>query len=231
MVHQVTIPLLCRCRDTLDQLRDTFLKTNRLYFMLVFPVLLGLAATAHPLVRAVYGEQWLAIVPYVRVLAGAAVFFSVWYSAGILQVPRGRMDVGFRWSLLQFPIKAGAVAVAAKFGLMPLVLTVLLVHFVFMLLSYACVIRPLVGSCLRGFYGDTVLVPLLYSLAMFGVVHLSGVHFPHAPPAVSLAGSVLLGIACYAACLAALERRLFAGLASSARALCMGRSRDVPPGA
>lgn len=166
MIHKVTIPLLCKCRETIDQLKNTFYKVNRHYFFLVFPILFGISSVADPFAKVIYGEKWLAIIPLIQILAISEVFKSVWYSTTILQVPTGMMSVGFKWSVIQLIVKTTFVSIAAYFGLIPLAWSVFTAQLIFMFLSYNFMIKKMIGPNLKE-YAKTILKPLLLSLMMY----------------------------------------------------------------
>jgi O-antigen/teichoic acid export membrane protein len=167
MIHKVTIPILCKCRDTVDQLKAVFFRTNKYYFLIVFPILFGISAVAEPFVRIVYGEKWVQIIPLIQILAIGEVFHSVWYSTTILQIPTGKMDVGFIWGIIQMGIKIVFVSAAAYFGLVPLAFAISFTHIIFMVLSYSLMFEKMVGSALKEFFYDNFFIPIIYSSFMF----------------------------------------------------------------
>ncbi|UCI29357.1 oligosaccharide flippase family protein [Mesorhizobium sp. B4-1-4] len=90
-----------------------------------WPALGVLAILAHPIVTFLYGDQWLEIVPLVRIAAIAA-FFSFSYSLNYcILMAVGAIRDAFLRSLIIWPVCALALLIAAPFGLVGMVLTLI----------------------------------------------------------------------------------------------------------
>lgn len=82
-----------------------------------WPALTLLALLAHPIVGLLYGEQWTAIVPYVQIMAIAAMFsFSFELNYPVF-VAIGAVRVAFVRGLIIWPVSALVFTIAAFFGL------------------------------------------------------------------------------------------------------------------
>ena len=68
-INRVLGPTYVRVREDPELLRSTFRSTFGLITILILPVSIGLAAVADPLVRVVLGDQWLATIPLISLLA------------------------------------------------------------------------------------------------------------------------------------------------------------------
>jgi len=68
-INRVLGPTYVKVREDPDLLRTTFRSTFGLITILILPVSIGLAAVADPLVRVVLGDQWLATIPLIGLLA------------------------------------------------------------------------------------------------------------------------------------------------------------------
>jgi len=90
-----------------------------------WPALGVLAILAHPIVTMLYGDQWLEIVPLVRIAAIAA-FFSFSYSLNYcVLIAVGAIRDAFLRSLIIWPVCALVLLAAAPFGLRGMVLTLI----------------------------------------------------------------------------------------------------------
>lgn len=90
-----------------------------------WPALCVLAILAHPIVVFLYGEQWLEIVPLVRIAAVAALFsFSFGLNYCVLMAV-GAIREAFLRSLIIWPVSALMLLVAAPFGLYSMALSLL----------------------------------------------------------------------------------------------------------
>ena len=68
-VQSVMFPVLSRIQDDPGQLLGMFRRTKRLGAFLIFPVMLGMAAVAEPMVRLLLTDTWLPAVPFVVLLS------------------------------------------------------------------------------------------------------------------------------------------------------------------
>jgi PST family polysaccharide transporter len=72
---------------------------------------------AEPIVRVVFGDQWLEAIPVLRVLAIYAWVYSLGYHVGGLYKAIGRPDILLRLSLLTLVIIIPALLIGARFGI------------------------------------------------------------------------------------------------------------------
>ncbi|MGB8982656.1 MAG: lipopolysaccharide biosynthesis protein, partial [Anaerolineales bacterium] len=75
----VVFPAFSTVQDRPDELRRGFLASVRFVELIAVPICLGLLIAADPIVRAVFGDQWLEAVPVLRVLAVYAWVYSLGY--------------------------------------------------------------------------------------------------------------------------------------------------------
>ena len=58
IIQRVTFPILCSIQDDDERLRSVYRRFLRLSAFIVFPLMIGLAAVAHPFILLVLKEQW-----------------------------------------------------------------------------------------------------------------------------------------------------------------------------
>jgi O-antigen/teichoic acid export membrane protein len=98
-------------------LRAAYLRSIELITAMQWPALALLAILADPVVRVLVGDQWLAAVPLVRIIAIASMFnFSAELNYPLL-VAAGAMRDVFTRSLIVWPLSAGIITGAAFYGL------------------------------------------------------------------------------------------------------------------
>lgn len=78
---QVLYPAFSRLQEKTEVLRRAFVRAMGLGFLLLSPVLVGIAVTAAPLVLVLYGERYAPVAPLVAVLC-AAQLFMFWQIPG-----------------------------------------------------------------------------------------------------------------------------------------------------
>ncbi len=68
-IRLVMFPVLSRAQDEREQFRSIMRRMNALGSFLIFPVMLGLAAVAEPLIRLLLTDKWLQAVPFLAILS------------------------------------------------------------------------------------------------------------------------------------------------------------------
>jgi O-antigen/teichoic acid export membrane protein len=113
----VVFPAFSTIQDKPNQLRKGFLASVRLVELIAVPICLGLLIAADPIVRVVFGEQWLEAIPVLRVLAIYAWVYSLGYHVGGFYKAIGRPDILLRLSILTLIMIIPALLIGARFGL------------------------------------------------------------------------------------------------------------------
>jgi PST family polysaccharide transporter len=118
----VVFPAFSSIQDQPDELRRAFLASVRVVNLITVPISLGLLIAAEPIVRVVFGEQWLEIIPILRLLAVYAWVYSLGYHVGGLYKAIGRPDISLKLSILTLLIIVPALLIGARFGLIGIAL-------------------------------------------------------------------------------------------------------------
>jgi O-antigen/teichoic acid export membrane protein len=113
----VVFPAFSSIQDQPEELRRGFLASVRVVQLFAVPVCLGLLIAADPIVRVVFGDQWLEAIPILRVLAVYAWVYSLGYHVGGLYKAIGRPDILLRLSLLTLVIIIPSLLIGARFGM------------------------------------------------------------------------------------------------------------------
>ena len=93
IIQRVTYPVLCSIQNEDERLSFVYRKFLRLSAFVIFPLMMGLAAVAEPLVLTLLNEQWL----FAATLSSIICFQMMWYpihaiNLNLLQV-KGRSDL------------------------------------------------------------------------------------------------------------------------------------------
>lgn len=92
-IQRVTYPVLSGIQDQHERLKESFQKIIKLSGFLIFPVMVGLAAVAEPLILLIFGEKWEIMIPYFQLLCIAGMLYPIHaLNLNILQV-KGRSDL------------------------------------------------------------------------------------------------------------------------------------------
>lgn len=113
----VVFPAFSSIQDRPNELRRGFLASVRFVELIAVPICLGLLIAAEPIVRVVFGDQWLEAIPILRVLAIYAWVYSLGYHVGGLYKAVGRPDILLRLSILTLIIIIPSLLIGARFGI------------------------------------------------------------------------------------------------------------------
>ncbi|HSL41884.1 MAG TPA: lipopolysaccharide biosynthesis protein [Anaerolineales bacterium] len=113
----VVFPAFSTVQDKPNELRRGFLASVRFVELIAVPICLGLLIAADPIVRVVFGDQWLDAIPILRVLAIYAWVYSLGYHVGGFYKAIGRPDILLRLSILTLVIIIPSLLIGARFGL------------------------------------------------------------------------------------------------------------------
>ena len=118
VLQQVTFPVLSKIQDETQRLADSYRRMLRFSVFVLFPIMIGMAALAYPLVVTLVTEKWAPCVPYLQVVC----FASMWYpvhaiNLNLLQV-KGRSDLFLKLEIIKKAIVVIAVFVCVPFGVM-----------------------------------------------------------------------------------------------------------------
>ena len=195
VLQQVTFPVLSQIQDDTRRLGKNYRRMLRFTVFIVFPVMIGMAALASPLVIALVTDKWAQCVPYLQIIC----FSSMWYpvhaiNLNLLQV-KGRSDLFLRLEIIKKALITVVVFICVPFGIMG-------ICFGSVFTSLACLVinTYYTGKLIHvGFLRQMMdMAPtLLASLAMGAVVYFSVMPFDN--DVVKLAVGIPLGMALYLA--------------------------------
>jgi PST family polysaccharide transporter len=200
----VVFPAFSTIQDRPEDLRRGFLASVRVVELFAAPICLGLLIAADPIVRVVFGDQWLEAIPVLRVLAIYAWFYSLGYHVGGFYKAIGRPDILLRLSLLTLVIILPCLLIGARFGLIGVaaghLVAVLIRRIISLGLATRFVnvtIKDILGELRSSFLGALVMVPIVA-----GVSYLTA----HLNPFLQLTLIVISGAISYLLVLWGLER-------------------------
>ena len=118
VMQQVTFPVLSTIQGDDQRLGDSYRRMLRFTVFLVFPIMIGMAALAYPLVVALVTDKWAQCVPYLQIIC----FSSMWYpvhaiNLNLLQV-KGRSDLFLRLEIIKKALVTVVIFVCVPFGIM-----------------------------------------------------------------------------------------------------------------
>ena len=116
ILQRVTYPLLCEFQDEDDRLRYVYRKYLRLSAYIVFPLMTGLVAVAHPLLITLLTEKWESAVVLLQILCIAMMWSPIHaINLNLLQV-KGRSDLFLRLEIIKKVVLAVILCVTIPLG-------------------------------------------------------------------------------------------------------------------
>ncbi len=117
VLGRVTFPLLCQIQDDDNRLQSTYRQLIKLSAYVVFPIMIGLAALAKPLIIFMITAKWAECVPYLQILC----FSLMWYpihalNLNLLQV-KGRSDLFLKLEIIKKILGVAVLIIAIPFGI------------------------------------------------------------------------------------------------------------------
>lgn len=121
VVGSVSFSAMSKIQDNEEKLRSTFRSLLRMLSFVNFPLMLGLAAVAHPLFFSILGEKWLDAVPYFQLLCISGMLYTLHTTnLSILNV-KGRSDLFLRLEVIKKVITTIAIIIGFYWGIIGLV--------------------------------------------------------------------------------------------------------------
>jgi O-antigen/teichoic acid export membrane protein len=166
ILTRVAFPLFSQVQHDNDRLKRGYLSLLNVLTAINAPILLGCAATAPALIPTIYGSQWTPSIVLVQILAGVGLLRSIINPIGVLQIAKGRVDMGFFWNLSGVIFEIVGVPLGAYLGgVLGVAVALLLILVGSYVALYWFIVRRLIGPCLKLFLKNT-LTPVLYAALM-----------------------------------------------------------------
>ena len=118
--QRVTYPVLCTIQNDDARLRDVYRRLLKTSAFIIFPLMMGLAAVATPMVTSFLTEKWLFSAVLIQILS----FSQMWYpvhaiNLNLLQV-KGRSDLFLKLEIIKKIIITVTLCLTLPFGLIPI---------------------------------------------------------------------------------------------------------------
>lgn len=195
VIQRVTYPVLCTMQDDDDRLRDVYRRFLRLSAFIVFPLMIGLAALARPVVLLFLKEQWL----YSATLLPIICFSMMWYpihaiNLNLLQV-KGRSDLFLKLEIWKKCVGAAIIVASIPFGLIGMCWGAVISNIICLMINTYYTGKLIDMGFLKQM--RDILPTLVYSLTMGAVVYGVCIVTPSLWGQVT--AGILVGLAYYAA--------------------------------
>lgn len=117
VLSKVMFPVLSKVHDDVERLQRAYIKMLRSISILTFPLMTLLFVLAPELIRAIYGEKWLAVSDLIRILSFCGMFQSLGTISGLIYQSVGKTNIQLRMGLINTFIIFVVLCSCIQFGL------------------------------------------------------------------------------------------------------------------
>jgi len=116
VVSRVTFPVFALIQDSPQRLKKATRAALEALALVNFPMMIGLATMAEPVVSILFGQRWLPCVPYLQLLCFVGMLFPLHLVNINLLVGIGRSDIHLKLEMLKQSLTLMNVVVTSRFG-------------------------------------------------------------------------------------------------------------------
>lgn len=116
-IQSVMLPVLSSQQDDKKQLKKTVRRSIRTSSFILFPMMIGLAIIAEPLVKILLTEKWLPCVPFLQIFCFS---YSLWpiHTANLQAINAlGRSDIFLKLELIKKTVGLVILLISLQFGI------------------------------------------------------------------------------------------------------------------
>ena len=117
-LQRVLFPAFSAIQNDTDRFREGILRSGRLLALAFIPMGLGVAAVAPELVRVLYGDQWLPMIPILQVIAIATGLSAPYSISSPIFNATNRVGLSFKLFLASTLITIALMLYGSQWGLM-----------------------------------------------------------------------------------------------------------------
>lgn len=118
--QRVTYPVLCTIQDDDARLSDVYRRLLKTSAFIIFPLMMGMAAVAKPMVISFLTEKWLFSAILIQILCFAMMWYPVHaINLNLLQV-KGRSDLFLKLEIIKKALTVVVLCVTLPLGLIPM---------------------------------------------------------------------------------------------------------------
>jgi teichuronic acid exporter len=119
--NRVTFPVFSRLQDDPVRLRNGLRRAMRTMVFVQFPMMIGLAAVAEPVVLLLLTDKWAGAIPFLQVLCFVGLFHPIHMLNVNILMASGRTDLLFRLELIKRTLLLVTLVVTARWGIMAII--------------------------------------------------------------------------------------------------------------
>jgi O-antigen/teichoic acid export membrane protein len=155
VLTRAIFPFFSRIQDDTEALVRAFLATVRYTQIVIVPLCIGMFLTADLSVALLFGDQWQAAVPVLKVMAVFSLIGSIGVNVGDVYKAIGRPDVLAKLSMMELALLLPALIIGARHGIVGVALAHAVVAMVDTTVRLV-VARSVIGVSLRSIWQQLI---------------------------------------------------------------------------
>jgi O-antigen/teichoic acid export membrane protein len=198
LVSRVVFPVFSSIQDDSSRLKAGLKKAVSFLVMIHFPMMIGLAVIARPLVLTLLTDKWAECIPYLQLLCFAGLLYPVHLMNLNILMALGRSDLFLRLEIIKKVLIVISIAITWRWGISTMIYGLICLSFLcFYLNSYytGILIGYTVGEQLRDL-SPYLVMAVLMGTAVYAVGSLPFLHQGSMLVAELVTGSVLYVFLC-----------------------------------
>lgn len=120
-LQRVLFPAFSAIQNDADRFRNGILRSGRLLALTFTPMGFGIAAVAPELVRVLYGEQWLPMIPILQIISIATGLGAAFSVGSPIFNATNRVGLSFKLFFIQTLLAIAFILIGSQWGLMGVV--------------------------------------------------------------------------------------------------------------
>jgi O-antigen/teichoic acid export membrane protein len=125
VIQRVSYPVLSSIQDDKDRLKEAYKKIIKITMLFSFVLMLGMAATAKPMILTLIGDKWLPAVIYLQLLCFVGMFYPLHaLNLNMLNV-QGRSDLFLRLEIIKKIIAIPVILIGVFLGIKEMILAMI----------------------------------------------------------------------------------------------------------
>jgi O-antigen/teichoic acid export membrane protein len=116
VISRVMFPAFSKIQDDLPRIQRIYLRMTGAIALVTFPLMLGLLAVAKNFVLAVFGAQWVRMIPLLQIFCITGMLQSIGTLNGNIYLSQGRTDLQFKVGVVIGLAGIGSIVIGLKWG-------------------------------------------------------------------------------------------------------------------
>lgn len=129
-INSVLLPAMSQSQDDILRVKAMTRRSIKVSSYIMWPMMVGLAVVAEPVIRILLTQKWMACVPYLRVFCIIFAFQPIQTANLNAIMAMGRSEIFLKLEIIKKTIGLGILLVAMRYGVFMIALSLLLYNVV-----------------------------------------------------------------------------------------------------